>query len=315
MPQLSAPSTLSSVELIINTKTVMKTQLPTDVLDHVCVCASASRDNKGCLSKARAGTEDVGGWTREDWASAVRAVLSHMAQRPRSTMLNDKEPSLSPLHHGRTHLYTHLCLQIYSHAHVHTHTQTKTPPPTHTHTKNFCMHLQICMTQPHQPYRHTKTCTRHIHRQAYSSPAFCIGDTFHYSKLLSGDVVRTSWGDMHSLQTRYSLIMHAQTTGIAFWCVCVSVYVCFVLTYLIVSVYTVRGTCACVLCESVFSIPLCVCAHMSLCRYLAPFCVHLYIFFLVLAGPQVPRCICDRAHFEIQHYLEQATISSEQSVQ
>lgn len=72
-------------------------------------------------------------------------------------------------------------------------------------------------------YAHTKTCTKHIHRQAYSSPAFCIGDTFHYSKLLSGDVVCTSRGDMHSLQTRYTLIMHAQTTGIAFWCACVCV--------------------------------------------------------------------------------------------
>lgn len=49
--RLSVPSTLSRSELIISTKTMMKTWLPTDVLDHVCVCASASRDNKSRQSK------------------------------------------------------------------------------------------------------------------------------------------------------------------------------------------------------------------------------------------------------------------------
>ena len=64
MLKLSAPSTLSRSELIISTKTVMKTWLPTDVLDHVCVCASASQDNKSCQSDRIGGEREgcQGGW-------------------------------------------------------------------------------------------------------------------------------------------------------------------------------------------------------------------------------------------------------------
>lgn len=39
------------------------------------------------------GVMDVGGWTRDDWASAVSSVHLHMAQCPTSTMLNDKSPA------------------------------------------------------------------------------------------------------------------------------------------------------------------------------------------------------------------------------
>lgn len=42
--------------------------------------AGRRRDARGV------GDEDVGGWTREDWASAVSSVYSHMAQCPSSTM-------------------------------------------------------------------------------------------------------------------------------------------------------------------------------------------------------------------------------------
>lgn len=106
-----------------------------------------------------------------------------------------------PLHHHRpAHLYRHLFLSVDLHAFRYAHTCT-----------NLCLHFQIYMTNTHpHKYSHTKSCTEHIHRQAYSSPAFCIGDTFHYSKLLSGDVVSTSRGDMHPLPTRYTLIMHTQ---------------------------------------------------------------------------------------------------------
>lgn len=83
----------------------MKTWLPTDVLDNVCVCASASWDNKSCQSHRDrreregclgVGAEHVGGWTRKDWASAVSFMHSHMAQCPSSTMLNDKDSPSSP---------------------------------------------------------------------------------------------------------------------------------------------------------------------------------------------------------------------------
>ena len=39
------------------------------------------------------GVVDVGGWTRDDWASAVSSVHLHMAQRPTSTTVNDKSPA------------------------------------------------------------------------------------------------------------------------------------------------------------------------------------------------------------------------------
>lgn len=170
---------------------------------------------------------------REDWASAVSSVHSHMVQCPGSTMLNDKEPSLSIIIDRHTFTDTSVCLCMCTHRCVHTQTHTHRPA-------RFFRYAGYIHTTIHiHKYAHTKTCTKHIHRQAYSSPAFCIGDTFHYSKLLSGDVVCTLRGDMHSLQTRYTLIMHAQTTRIAFWCpcVCVSAHVCFGLACLIVSAY------------------------------------------------------------------------------
>lgn len=157
MLRLSVPSTLSRSQLIIRAKTVMKTWLPTDVLDHVCVCASASRDNKSRQSERRGGEREGcwGGWTREDWASAVSSVHSHMAQCPSGTMLNDKEPS--PLHHHRqTHLYRHLCLSVDLHTYrcVHTHGDPRA-------------HFQICTIQPHQPYIYTS-----MHTQKHAQSTF-----------------------------------------------------------------------------------------------------------------------------------------------
>lgn len=66
-------------------------------------CACASRDKKrpqsdrigrqweGCWGGSV--VEDVGGWTRDDWASAVSSVHLHMAQCPTRTVLNDKSPA------------------------------------------------------------------------------------------------------------------------------------------------------------------------------------------------------------------------------
>lgn len=70
---------------------------------------------------------DVGGWTRDDWASAVSSVHLHMAQCPTSTMLNDKSPA-SPSSQTDTPSQTppSLCLHIYTH--THTHAQRATTP-------------------------------------------------------------------------------------------------------------------------------------------------------------------------------------------
>lgn len=97
-----------------------------------------------------------------------------------------------------------VCRSAHMYMCAHTHTQMCTFLDMHDTTTELYTSMQ------------TKTHTKHIHKQAYSSPAFCIGDTFHYSKHLSGDVVCTSRGDMHFLQTRYTLIMHALTTDFAF---------------------------------------------------------------------------------------------------
>lgn len=166
---------------------------------------------------------DVGGWTRDDWASAVSSVHLHMAQCPTSTMLNDKSPA-SPSSQTDTPSQTppSLCLNIYTHTHT-----------VRNHTTAYV----------HKCAHKTKTCTKHTRRQACSSPAFCIGDTFHYSKLLSGDGVCTSRGDMHSLQTRYTLnYACSDYRHCIFLCPCISVcarssgWVCSLLACLIVSV-------------------------------------------------------------------------------
>ena len=128
-----------------------------------------------------------------------------------------KMPSLSIIIGTHTFTDTSVCLSVCRCTHIDVCTHTCT----HILTYAQLHHTTIYRHK----YAHPKTSTKHSHRQTYSSPAFCIGDTFHYSKLLSGDVVCTSRGDMHSLQTRYTLIMHAQTTAIAFWCahVCVCI--------------------------------------------------------------------------------------------
>lgn len=193
-----------SPSIIISTKTVMKTRLTTDTLGHVCASrVFASRGDNNCQS-ASGGREEEGGMPGgrcsgcgrgEDRASAVRSVHSHMARRPCSTMLDDKEASVSAV--GDTH------------------SPLQTPLSAELHTQRP-VHADLRDTAALYAYAQAFTRTKHIHRQPHSSSAFCIGDTFHYSKLLPGDVVCTSRGDMHSLQTRYILIMHAQTRGMAF---------------------------------------------------------------------------------------------------
>lgn len=42
--------------------------------------------------------EDLGGWTRDDWASAVSSMHLHMAQCPGSAVLMTRA---LPLHHHR----------------------------------------------------------------------------------------------------------------------------------------------------------------------------------------------------------------------
>lgn len=152
---------------------------------YLCLCLcfmgqpelSVRQDSQTVGGTPRGGGEDVGGWTRDGWASAVSSVHLHTAQCPGSTVLNDKSPA-SPSSQTGTPLQTPLHAQ-----------------PVHAfwgrhHANTHCMYTG----------KHAQEArTEHIHRQAYSSPAFCIGDTFHYSKLLSGDVVCTSRGDIHSL--------------------------------------------------------------------------------------------------------------------
>lgn len=180
-----------------------------------------------------------------------------------------------------------------------THTQTHTHRPARIFRYAGYIHTTIHIHK----YAHTKTCTKHIHRQAYSSPAFCIGDTFHYSKLLSGDVVCTLRGDMHSLQTRYTLIMHAQTTRIAFWCpcVCVSAHVCFGLACLIVSAY-IWGMCTCPVCKHLQYTFVCICWHLNswhLCVYTCTYWIH-----SLRVCPWEQMRICDRTCVKIWYYLQ-----------
>lgn len=79
---------------------------------------------------------------REDWASAVSSVHSHMVQCPGSTMLNDKEPSLSIIIDRHTFTDTSVCLCMCTHRCVHTHK--------HTHTDLHAFSdMQDTSTQPY----------------------------------------------------------------------------------------------------------------------------------------------------------------------
>lgn len=98
------------------------------------------------------GGVDVGGWTRDDWASAVSSVHLHMAQCPTSTMLNDKSPA-SPSSQTDTPSQTppSLCLHIYTH----THTQrTTTPWRTYTSVHTQPKHAQSTLAGRHAHLLH-----------------------------------------------------------------------------------------------------------------------------------------------------------------
>lgn len=155
----------------------------------------------------------MGGQARELRASAVSSVYSHMVQCPRSAAVNERAVLWN--FQRNTHLLKSFSWQKCAHTNQHTlsdmyHTIKQLNVYTHTHTQLWNL----------------KSYTKHIHGQACSSPAFCIGDTFHYSKHLSWDVVCTLRGDMHFLQTRYTLIMHAETTGNAIQCAPVCICIC-----------------------------------------------------------------------------------------
>lgn len=98
---------------------------------HLCLCLSFMGQHKLSIkqdSQTVGGTlgdvEDVGGWTRDDWASAVSSVHLHMAQCPGSAVLNDKSPA-SPSSQTDTPLQTPLHTQtvrtFWGHNHIDTH--------------------------------------------------------------------------------------------------------------------------------------------------------------------------------------------------
>lgn len=178
----------------------MKTWLLTDVLDHVCVCASASRDNTSRQSE-RIGGEREGCWGGlgmrmwEDWASAVSSLHSHMVQCPSGTMLNDKEPTLY-IAIGR-----------------HTFTDTSVWLHPFSDMPNTTAYIYTSMhTQKHAQSTFTG---RHTHPLHFASVTLFIIQSFFLGMWCAHREAACT------LQTRYTLIMHAQTTGIAFWCACV----------------------------------------------------------------------------------------------
>lgn len=78
----------------------------------------------------KGGVEDVGGWTRYDWTSAVSRMYLNMAQCPSSAVLNDKSLA-SPSSQTETPLQTPLYTHTQAHMHARTHTKTHTHKNTH----------------------------------------------------------------------------------------------------------------------------------------------------------------------------------------
>ena len=199
-----------------------------------CVCVGGRGEGwGGDNGRGREGRGEGGG----DRTQAVTSLHSHMAQCPREIMVNDKEPPFSVATvHSRslthTHTHRHTRMNIHTNAHVCAHTYKHVRAHAHIHTNTRRLHRHRCpslkttdesttdsQTQPPHARLHTRL-TEHILMQASSSPAFCIGDTLHYSELLSGDVACTTGGAMHSpnkIHLNYACAESRHTL----WCVCV----------------------------------------------------------------------------------------------